>query len=50
MNSKRSFFKKIAFFLLLTIFPIKFSQKLKNNNKFLKKKFSKIWILRSDDI
>tara|TARA_Y100001970_G_C14101369_1_gene785675 strand:- start:881 stop:1033 length:153 start_codon:yes stop_codon:yes gene_type:complete len=50
MNSKRSFLKKITFLFLLTIFPVKLSQKLITKNKFLKKKFSKIWILSSDDI
>ena len=49
MNSKRSFFKKIFFLFFLTIFPFKSNQRTKNK-KFLKRKFSKVWILTSDDI
>jgi len=50
MNNKRFFFKKIFFFAILTFFPYQLNKSLKIKKNFLKKKFSKIWILSSDDI
>ena len=50
MNSKRAFFKKILSFFLVTIFPYKIIKNQKKNKKIFKKKFSKIWILSTDDI
>ncbi len=49
MNNKRIFLKKILSLFILTIFPYKIIKKNKKN-KIFKKKFSKIWILNTDDI
>ena len=50
MNSKRSFLKKIVFSFFFALFPNKLIAKHKSKIKLLKKRFSKIWILSSDDI
>lgn len=50
MNSKRIFFKKILLFFVFALLPFNLIQDSKKKKIILKKKFSKIWIIASDDI
>ena len=50
MNSKRIFFKKILTIFFFTFLPFKLIQNSKYKKKIFKKKFSKIWLIASDDI